>query len=57
LHTPEQQSALAVQLSPTIAQSLLVQTPPKHPSEQQSCAVAQATPLALHASLHWMTPA
>ena len=40
-----------------MAHSLSVHTPPKHPSEQQSWAVVQATPLARHASLHWMTPA
>ncbi len=40
-----------------MAQSSFVQTPPKHPREQQSCAVAQATPSARHASRHWMTPA
>jgi hypothetical protein len=57
LHTPEQQSAFAAQLSSTMAHSLFVQTPPKHPSEQQSCAVAQGTASARHASRHWMTPA
>jgi hypothetical protein len=57
LQTPEQQSALALHVSPTIAHSLFVQTPPKHPTEQQSCADAHATPSARHASLHWMTPA
>ncbi len=55
--TPEQQSEFSEQVSPTIAQSLSVQIPPKHPREQQSWAVAQATPFARHASLHWMTPA
>jgi hypothetical protein len=43
--------------SPTIAQSWLVHTPPKQPSEQQSWAAAQGTPFARHASLHSMTPA
>jgi hypothetical protein len=55
--TPEQQSEFTAHVSPTIAQSLFVQIPPKHPSEQQSWAVAQATPSARHASRHWMTPA
>lgn len=54
---PEQQSAFAAQSSPYTAQSLFAHTPPKHPSEQQSCAREQATPSALHASVHWMTPA
>jgi hypothetical protein len=55
--TPEQQSALAAQVSPMIVHSFAAHTPPKHPSEQQSCAVTQATPSARHASRHWMTPA
>ena len=40
-----------------MAQSSFAQTPPKQPSEQQSCAVVHATPLARQASRHWMSPA
>jgi hypothetical protein len=56
-HTPEQQSEFTAHVALTVAHSSFAQTPPKHPSEQQSCAVAQATPSARHASRHWMTPA
>lgn len=54
---PEQHSALPLQAPLFRTQILFAQTPPKQPSEQQSCARAHGTPLALHASVHLMTPA
>jgi hypothetical protein len=57
LHTPEQHSEFAVHASPRTVQSMFEQTPPKHPSEQQSCAVVHATPFARHASRQVTTPA
>lgn len=54
---PEQQSALIAQLSDWSLQSWGVHTPPKHPSEQQSCARVHATPSPRHASRHFLTPA
>ena len=56
-HTPEQQSAFTAHESPMMVHSVSAQTPPKQPSEQQSCAVAHATPFARQASRHWTTPA
>jgi len=52
----EQQSALAVQLSLSILQSVAPQTPPLQPSEQQSSAFVQATPLAVQMLVHCVTP-
>ena len=52
----EQQSALAVQLSLSILHRVAPQTPPLQPSEQQSSAVVQATPLAVQRFVHWVTP-
>jgi hypothetical protein len=52
----EQQSALAVQLSLSTLQSVAPQTPALQPSEQQSSAFAQATPLAVQMFVHWVTP-
>jgi len=52
----EQQSALAVQLSLSTLHSVAPQTPPLHPSEQQSSAFVQATPFAVQMLVHWVTP-
>jgi len=52
----EQQSAFAVQLSLSTLQRLAPQTPPLQPSEQQSSAVVQATPLATQRLVHCRTP-
>src|SRR6185437_14408520 len=52
----EQQSAFAEQLSLSTLQSVAPQTPPWQPSEQQSSAVAQATPLATQRFVHCLTP-
>jgi hypothetical protein len=52
----EQQSALAVQLSLSTLHSVAPQTPPLQPSEQQSSARVQATPLAVQMFVHWVTP-
>lgn len=57
-HRLEQHSALALQSSPFTVQSFVdVHFPPKQPRPQQSCALVQATPSALHASVHFVTPA
>ena len=52
----EQQSALAVQLSLSTLHSVAPQTPPLHPSEQQSSALVQATPSATQMLVHCRTP-
>jgi hypothetical protein len=52
----EQQSALAVQLSLSTLHRVAPQTPPLQPSEQQSSALVQATPLAVQMFVHWVTP-
>lgn len=52
----EQQSAFAVQGSLSTLQSVGPQTPPLHPSEQQSSAWVHATPLATQMLVHCLTP-
>ena len=52
----EQQSALAVQLSLSTLHSVVPQTPPLQPSEQQSRAFVQATPSATQMLVHCLTP-
>jgi hypothetical protein len=52
----EQHSAFVVQASLSTLHSPPPQRPLKQPSEQQSSAVAQATPSAKQAFVHWMTP-
>jgi hypothetical protein len=44
---PEQQSLASVQLSPVFPQTPAAQMPPRHASEQQSCARVHVTPLRL----------
>jgi hypothetical protein len=52
----EQQSAFAVQRSLSTLQSVVPQTPPLQPSEQQSSALVQATPSATQRFVHCRTP-
>jgi hypothetical protein len=52
----EQQSAFALHDSLSTLQRVAPQTPPLQPSEQQSSALAQATPLATQMFVHCLTP-
>lgn len=52
----EQQSPFAVQLSLSTLQSVVPQTPPLQPREQQSSAFVQATPSATQMLVHCLTP-
>jgi hypothetical protein len=44
---PEQQSLGSTQSAPVFAQTPVAQTPPRHASEQQSCAREHAVPMRL----------